>query len=175
MVKVGKSECEFLKWTPLSRTSAIAGAVCGVTMRPRSPSGMNRIRLRGAAFCADAAVAVSVIRLADSNAMVRRIQVLPMRSNSGWQPLPPFSFTVRQNCYRESDGVKGLSVGPGSLLLSPIVPARQRHHRPNRFDHTERPGALQKTVKRAERAGDGKTQDKLRISVPSRRNKSVSP
>ena len=31
MVKVGNSECEFLKLTPLSRTSAIAGAVSGVT------------------------------------------------------------------------------------------------------------------------------------------------
>ena len=48
MVKVGNSECEFLKLTPLSRTSAIAGAVCGVTIRPRSPSGTNKIRLRGA-------------------------------------------------------------------------------------------------------------------------------
>ena len=31
IVKVGNSECGFLKLTPLSRTSAIAGAVCGVT------------------------------------------------------------------------------------------------------------------------------------------------
>ncbi len=31
MVKVGNSECEFLKFTPLSRTAAIAGADCGVT------------------------------------------------------------------------------------------------------------------------------------------------
>ena len=64
MVKVGNSECEFLKLTPLSRISAIAGALWGVTMRPRSPSGMNRIRLRGVLFCAGAALAVSVIRLA---------------------------------------------------------------------------------------------------------------
>src|SRR5215212_6782722 len=77
MVKVGNSECEFLKLTPLSRTAAMAGAVCGVTMRPRRPSGMNRIRLRGVAFCADAAPAVSVIRLADSNTMVRRIGFSP--------------------------------------------------------------------------------------------------
>src|SRR4051812_1238929 len=77
MVKVGNSECEFLKWTPLSRTSAIAGAVCGVTIRPRSPSGTNRIRLRGAAFCADAAVAVSAIWLADSSTVVRRIRFSP--------------------------------------------------------------------------------------------------
>src|ERR1700704_5172825 len=77
MVKVGNSECEFLKWTPLSRISAIAGAVCGVTMRPRKPSGTNRIKLRGVAFCADAAVAVSAIRLADSNTVVRRIRFSP--------------------------------------------------------------------------------------------------
>src|SRR4051812_35323314 len=74
MVKVGNSECEFLKLTPLSRTSAIAGAVCGVTMRPRRPSGTNRIRLRGVAFCADAGLAARAIRLADSNMMVWRIR-----------------------------------------------------------------------------------------------------
>lgn len=77
IVKVGNSECEFLKLTPLSRISAIAGAVCGVTMRPRRPSGTNRIKLRGVAFCADAALAVSVIRLADSNTNVRRISLSP--------------------------------------------------------------------------------------------------
>src|SRR2546430_17069105 len=80
MVKVGNSECEFLKLTPLSRTCAIAGAVCGVTMRPRKPSGTNRIRLRGAAFCADAALAVSGIRLADSNTIVRRIRFFPLEA-----------------------------------------------------------------------------------------------
>jgi hypothetical protein len=77
VVKVGNSECEFLKLTPLSRTSAIAGAVCGVTMRPRKPSGTNRIRLRGVTFCADTTLAVSVIRLADSNTTVRRIRFSP--------------------------------------------------------------------------------------------------
>ena len=49
MVKVGNSECGFLKLTPLSRTSAIAGAVSGVTFNARNPSGMNRIRLLGRA------------------------------------------------------------------------------------------------------------------------------
>jgi len=61
----------------LSRTSAIAGAVCGVTICPRKPSGTNRIRLRGVAFCADAAPAVYVIKLADSNTIVRRIRFFP--------------------------------------------------------------------------------------------------
>src|SRR6266496_1320614 len=77
MVKVGNSECEFLKLTPLSRISAIAGAVCAVTMRPRRPSGTNRIRLRGLAFCADAEPAANAIRLADSNTIVRRIRFSP--------------------------------------------------------------------------------------------------
>src|SRR5215212_5373738 len=77
MVKVGNSECEFLKLTPLSRSSAIAGAVCGVTMRPRRPSGTNRIRLRGLAFWADAEPAASVISPADSNRVVRRIRFSP--------------------------------------------------------------------------------------------------
>src|SRR5262245_3984276 len=79
MVKVGNSECEFLKLTPLSRRSAMAGAVCGVTILPRRPSGINRIKLRGVAFCAEARPAVeSVIRLADSNVMARRIWFLPL-------------------------------------------------------------------------------------------------
>ena len=77
MVKVGNSECEFLKLTPLSRSSAIAGAVCGVTMRPRRPSGTNRIRLRGVAFCADAEPAASAISPADSNTIVRRMRFSP--------------------------------------------------------------------------------------------------
>ena len=62
MVKVGNSECEFLKLTPLSRTSAMAGAVCGVTIRPRKPSGTNRIRLRGVSFCANAVPADNSVR-----------------------------------------------------------------------------------------------------------------
>ena len=77
MVKVGNSECEFLKLTPLSRTSAIAGAVCGVTIRPRNPSGTNRIRLCGVAFCANAAPADSSVRPADSNRIERRINISP--------------------------------------------------------------------------------------------------
>src|SRR5436190_8967244 len=99
MVKVGNSECEFLKLTPLSRISAIAGAVCGVTMRPRRPSGTNRIRLRGAAFCADAAPAVSAIRLADSNTMVWRIRVSREKQLRRSASVLPFSFGLRQNCY----------------------------------------------------------------------------
>src|SRR3981189_3646948 len=75
IVKVGNSECGFLKLTPLSRTSAIAGAVWGVTMRPRKPSGTNRIRLRGVLFWANAALAESAIRPADSNGITRRIGV----------------------------------------------------------------------------------------------------
>src|SRR3954467_11670840 len=108
MVKVGNSECEFLKLTPLSCTSAIAGAVCGVTMRPRKPSGTNRIRLRGVAFCADATLAVSVIRLTDSNTTVRRIRFSPIRSNSGDPPWLRFNFALRQNCYIGSRPAQGL-------------------------------------------------------------------
>src|ERR1700754_1972696 len=74
MVKVGNSECEFLKLTPLSRTSAIAGAVCGVTMRPRMPSGTNRMRLRGGLFWADAGPADNAIRPAESNRIAWRIE-----------------------------------------------------------------------------------------------------
>src|SRR6202012_3809121 len=47
VVKVGNSEWEFLKLTPRSRTSAIAGAVSALTIRPRRPSGTNRMTLWG--------------------------------------------------------------------------------------------------------------------------------
>src|SRR6266852_4518610 len=102
MVKVGNSECGFLKLTPLSRTSAIAGAVCGVTIRPRNPSGTNRMRLRGVLFCASAVPADSVIRPADNKMIARRIEISPSEANLRPGPLPLFSFAVRQNCYIRS-------------------------------------------------------------------------
>src|SRR6202158_4919065 len=75
MVKVGNSEWGFLKLTPLSRTSAIAGAVSGVTFNARIPSGTNRIILWGALFCADATPADSKVRPADSSTVERCIQI----------------------------------------------------------------------------------------------------
>src|ERR1700687_6229831 len=99
MVKVGNSECGFLKLTPLSRISAIAGAVSGVTFKARSPSGTNRIRLWGALFCADAMPADSTTMPADSNRIERRIIISPEEPFPAYQPLPLFSFAVRRNCY----------------------------------------------------------------------------
>src|SRR6476659_4728746 len=90
MVKVGNSECEFLKLTPLSRTSAMAGAVCGLTILPRNPSGIKRMRLRGAAFCAGAALADSVIRLAESSTIARRIRVAPCQADSAVSRCPVY-------------------------------------------------------------------------------------
>src|SRR3954452_12404287 len=91
MVKVGNSECEFLKLTPLSRISAIAGAVSGVTFSARRPSGMNRIRLRGVLFSAEAgpveSPADNTVSPADSNTSERRIKNLPAR-RLGRQPRP---------------------------------------------------------------------------------------
>src|SRR3981189_1688232 len=77
MVKVGNSACGFLKLTPLSRTSAIAGASSGVTFNAPNPSGMNRIRLWGVEFCANAMPADSSVRLADSNTSERCINISP--------------------------------------------------------------------------------------------------
>src|ERR1019366_7645289 len=75
MVKVGNSEWGFLKLTPLSRTSAMTGAVSGVTFNARNPSGTNRIRLRGVLFCADAVPADSSVRPADRRTIERRIKI----------------------------------------------------------------------------------------------------
>src|ERR1700759_4215181 len=75
MVKVGNIECGFLKFTPWSRTAAIAGADSGVTFSARRPSGTNRIRLCGVVFCAHALVAANANRLAVSGNMARRMTV----------------------------------------------------------------------------------------------------
>src|SRR4051812_40667222 len=98
IVKVGNSECEFLKLTPLSRSSAIAGAVCGVTIRPRRPSGTNRIRLRGALFWANAELAAST-SAAHNNTGFRCIQISPRMAIPARAPLPLLRFPVRRNCY----------------------------------------------------------------------------
>src|SRR6516162_2535669 len=47
VVKVGKTECGFLKLTPTSRTAAMTGAVSAVTLKARRPSATNRRRLLG--------------------------------------------------------------------------------------------------------------------------------
>src|SRR3989440_6355257 len=135
MVKVGNSECEFLKLTPLSRTSAIEGAVCGVTMPPRRPSGTNRIRLRGLAFCADADPAASAIRPADSNTIVRRIRFSPTSSSSGDPPSLSFSFALRQECYivwnrpqeRAVGGKRPRPVKGCGLMAETSEPRRRSH------------------------------------------------
>src|SRR5713101_3338889 len=99
MVKVGNSECGFLKLTPLSRTSAITGAVSGVTFSARNPSGTNRIRLWGALFCADATQADSTVRPADSSRIEQRMN-FPLRFGlPANRPVPLFSFAVRRKCY----------------------------------------------------------------------------
>ncbi len=47
MVKVGNSACGLAKLTPRSRSAAMVGAVSALTCNARSPSGTNRMRLRG--------------------------------------------------------------------------------------------------------------------------------
>src|ERR1700742_3569610 len=84
--KVGNNECEFLKFTPLSRTAAIAGAESGVTFSARRPSGTNKIRLCGVAFSADALVAANANRVADSSNIVRRMMISP-DDEFGGEPL----------------------------------------------------------------------------------------
>ncbi len=94
VVKVGNSECGFLKLTPLSRTAAIAGAVSGVTFRARNPSGMNRMMLRGVLFWAKAVAEHRTTKLADTAAMVRRMKLSPMKQIRPVCRLPLFRFSV---------------------------------------------------------------------------------
>ena len=54
VVKVGNSEWLLARFTPWSRSAAMAGAVSGVTIPARIPSGTNRITLRGRAAAAAA-------------------------------------------------------------------------------------------------------------------------
>src|SRR5665647_1733792 len=98
MVKVGNIECGFLKLTPLSRTSAIAGTVSGVTFSARNPSGTNRIRLWGVASWARALPADNSVRPAVKSMVERRIKISPLEANPA-KRLPLFSFAVRRFCY----------------------------------------------------------------------------
>src|SRR5450755_4670160 len=99
MVKVGNSECGFLKLTPLSRTAAIAGAVSGVTFSARNPSGMNKIRLRGVLFWANAVPADNSVRPADRRTIERRMKVSSGCGFPAYRPGLLFSFAIRQICY----------------------------------------------------------------------------
>src|SRR5260221_14353099 len=47
MVKVGNKACGLEKVTPRSRNAAMVGAVSVLTCNARSPSGTNKMRLRG--------------------------------------------------------------------------------------------------------------------------------
>ena len=76
MVKVGNSECGLTKLTPLSRTAAMVGALCGVTDRARKPSGTNRIRLCG--VCAAAAPSgIAVAQANISRLFLKDMAILP--------------------------------------------------------------------------------------------------
>src|SRR5437899_2867573 len=66
VVKVGKTECGFLKLTPTSRTAAMAGALSAVTLKARSPSATNRMRLLGR-FVSAASASLATI-MANANA-----------------------------------------------------------------------------------------------------------
>src|SRR5947209_5507203 len=68
VVKVGKTECGFLKLTPTSRTAAMTGALSAVTLKARRPSGTNRMRLLGRFASASAALAMMM-----ANANVARV------------------------------------------------------------------------------------------------------
>src|SRR5487761_2462679 len=100
VVKVGNREWEFLKLTPVSRTAAIAGAVSVVTIRPRNPSGTNRMMLCGAPFCANAVPAEANIRpAADSLTTERRMKISSRIRICGRSPSPLSRFARRRNCY----------------------------------------------------------------------------
>src|SRR4051812_5584956 len=98
MVKVGNSECEFRKLTPLSRTVDIAGAVSGVTFSARSPSGTNKMRLRGGLFWAKAVVADIKVRLRE-RMVAQRMKNLASKELGRSGPDVFSSFCPRQNCY----------------------------------------------------------------------------
>src|SRR5271154_4130824 len=71
MVKVGNMACGFWKLTPRSRTAAMAGAVSGVTICARSPSGTNRMRLCGGSASAEPAKPLARIAATRMFRMVR--------------------------------------------------------------------------------------------------------
>src|ERR1700730_2796438 len=78
VVKVGKTECGFLKLTPLSRTAAMAGAVSSVTLNARRPSGTNRTILFGR--FASAPNTASTVVIASAN-VTRALNVNDMNAS----------------------------------------------------------------------------------------------
>ena len=124
MVKVGNSECEFLKLTPLSRTSAIAGAVSGVTIRAaqavrdEQDEVMRRIVLRRCG------VRKKRGQTGGQQQDCAAHQNLPISSKIRARTLPLFSFAVRQNCYVRPDGLQCSTIGTGSRRCHG---ARQEH------------------------------------------------
>src|ERR1700730_3072162 len=54
------------------------------------------------------------------------------------------------------------------IQVPPDAPAPQRDPCPNRLDQSERPGALQETVNRTQRAGDGKSEDEPAAAILQR-------
>src|SRR5262249_1572160 len=77
VVKVGNIECEFLKFTPRSRTATIAGALSGVTLNARRPSGTNRIMLSGRLVWAAAALTVTAASMLAQIASVLTDDIFP--------------------------------------------------------------------------------------------------
>src|SRR6478752_2515149 len=99
MVKVGNSECELRKLTPLSRTADMAGAVSGVTFSARSPSGTNKMRLRGGLFWANTVGVEIRQRLRERMVAAPRMKHLAIKEIGRTRPGLFSRFRPRQNCY----------------------------------------------------------------------------
>src|SRR5215470_2545405 len=80
MVKVGNREWLFLKATPLSRTAAMAGAVCALTIWARRPSGMKSTTLCVTGAIRAPAVAAKVATRATAASPTSRLISRPPRS-----------------------------------------------------------------------------------------------
>src|SRR5215471_9572143 len=103
VVKVGKTECGFLKLTPTSRTAAMTGAVSAVTLKARRPSATNRMRLLGR--FASAASAPLATTIANAN-VSRPLNLSDIKSTPSVSTIS-VAFEKASPCRRSFDHLVG--------------------------------------------------------------------
>src|ERR1035441_7250599 len=107
----------------------------------------------------------SVLKRARSRRSGHMVSSFRVDGGSAWASMPKASTTLAPPARRSYAKCYAQVLGYG---LMPDAPAPQRDDGPDGFDQAERPGALQESVDRTERAGDGKSEDEPMAAVLQR-------